>query len=125
MTDGVGKRDGLSGGGEDKSVVQKEKLPVFRVWRVGYDGLGNGVKAFSIGKQGWSWDFGVGYLETIFVEGRGAEGKNGVKGFQALHKGRILVTVLVRVDRLLGRDSVEFSMAGAFAFAVTFDVVEM
>jgi hypothetical protein len=98
---------------------------VFRVWRVGYDGLGDCVKAFTVGKEGWSGNFGVRYLETVFIEGGRIEGEDGVKGVQALHKGRILVTVFVRVDRLLGRDSAEFRVTGALSFAVTFDVIEM
>ena len=98
---------------------------MFRVGRVGNDGLGNGVEAFSVGKEGWSGNFRMGYLETVFIEGGRIKGENGVKGVQALHKGRVLVTVFVRVDRLLGKDSVEFRVTGTLAFTVAFDVIEM
>ena len=90
---------------------------MFRVGRVGNDGLGNGVEAFSVGKEG--------YLETIFVEGRGVGRKDGVKSVQAQHKGRILIAVIVRVGWLLGGDGAAFRMMRAFAFAVAFDIVEV
>ena len=57
MADGIGKGYGLCWRRENKSVIKKKKLPVFRVRRVSDDGTGNGIKAFSVGIKGRPRDF--------------------------------------------------------------------
>ena len=125
MANGIGKGYRLCWRREDKSIIKEKKLPVFRVRRVGDDGAGNGIKAFSVGIKGRPRDFSARYLEAVFVEGRGIGRKDGVKGVEALHKGRILIAVVVKLDWLLGGDGAAFCVMRALAFAVAFDVVKV
>ena len=56
---------------------------------------------------------------------KGNQRKDGVEGVKTLHKNRILIAVVVRIDWLLGGDGAAFRVMRALKFAVAFDIVEV